>query len=127
MSTVAPKDGTVIPNIQPGAVIGPLLDPKPEKSFDPTAFQYLANVNNGTRVCVASGKSKLKSFDDARMQKAAFGAAARGDSTYDYAFMHRHTSGAVWEVTFGYSGTADLLLATERARSTALVASTGRP
>jgi hypothetical protein len=48
------------------------------------------------------------------MQKSAFGAAARGDSTYDYAFMHRHTSGAVWEVTFGYSGTADLLLAIER-------------
>ena len=33
----APKDGTVIANIMPGAVIGPLLDPKTEKLFDPTA------------------------------------------------------------------------------------------
>jgi tripartite-type tricarboxylate transporter receptor subunit TctC len=114
ISTVAPKDGTVIANIQPGAVMAPLLDPKAEKSFNPTALQYLANANNGTRVCVAGSKSKLRSFDDARMQKAAFGAAARGDSTYDYAFMHKRTTGALWDVVFGYSGTADLLLAIER-------------
>src|SRR4051812_43283695 len=36
ISTVAPKDGTVIANIMPGAIIAPLLDPKMEVLLDPT-------------------------------------------------------------------------------------------
>src|SRR4051812_34781745 len=36
ISTVAPKDGTVIAGIMPGAIMGPLLDPKAEVLFDPT-------------------------------------------------------------------------------------------
>ncbi len=55
------------------AVIGPLLDPKTEKLFDPTEVQYLGNVNNGNRVCVAGAQSKIKTFDDARKIKAQFG------------------------------------------------------
>jgi tripartite-type tricarboxylate transporter receptor subunit TctC len=110
----APKDGTVIANIMPGAVIGPLLDPQAPKLFDPTAVQYIGNVNNGVRVCVSGSKSNIKTFDDARKYKAKFGGAAANDSTHDYGFMHTHTTGAAWDVVLGYRGTADLSLALER-------------
>ena len=53
LSTIAPKDGTVIAAIMPGAVMGPLLDEKAEVLFDPTKVQYLGTANNGTRVCVS--------------------------------------------------------------------------
>ena len=76
IAKVAPKDGTVIANIMPGAVIGPMLDPKAEKLFDPTQVMYIGNVNNGVRVCVSGGTSKIKTFDDARTMKAVFGGAA---------------------------------------------------
>src|SRR5499427_9820284 len=36
VSTIAPKDGTVIAAITPGAVMGPILDEKSETLFDPT-------------------------------------------------------------------------------------------
>src|SRR6266436_10051607 len=36
ISAIAPKDGTAVAGIMPGAVIGPLLDPKSEVLFDPT-------------------------------------------------------------------------------------------
>src|SRR5687767_13929646 len=36
IANIAPKDGTVIAIIMPGAIIGPMLDPKAEKLFDPT-------------------------------------------------------------------------------------------
>src|SRR5438477_361242 len=36
LSTIAPKDGTVIAAIMPGAVMAPLLEDKPEILFDPT-------------------------------------------------------------------------------------------
>jgi tripartite-type tricarboxylate transporter receptor subunit TctC len=114
LSMQAPKDGTVIANIMPGAVIGPLLDPKVEKLFDPTAVMYIGNVNNGTRVCVAGKDSPIKTFEDARTQKAVFGGVSSNDSTRDYGYMHKKTSGAVWNMVTGYKGTADLSLAVER-------------
>ena len=35
LAKIAPKDGTVIAGIMPGAVMGPLLEEKPEILFDP--------------------------------------------------------------------------------------------
>jgi tripartite-type tricarboxylate transporter receptor subunit TctC len=114
VSAIAPKDGTVIAHIMPGAVMGPLLDPKAEVLFDPTKVQYLGNVNNGTRVCISWKTSKIKTFEDTRTQKAAFGGVSTNDSTRDYGFMHKKTSGAIYDMVTGYSGTADLVLALER-------------
>lgn len=114
LSKRAPQDGTAIANIMPGAIIGPLLDPRMEKQFDPTAVQYIGNVNSGSRVCISSSRSKIKTFDDARKIKAKFGGGQKNDSTHDYAFMHKHLTGAVWDVVLGYRGTHGLSLALER-------------
>ncbi len=114
VTTIAPKDGTVIAHIMPGAVIGPLLDPKAEVLFDPTKARYLGNVNNGTRVCVSWKSSKIKTFEDTRTQKATFGGVSTNDSTRDYGFMHKKTSGAAYDMVTGYKGTSDLALALER-------------
>src|SRR5436190_16387881 len=51
VGTVAPKDGLSIGAITPGAIIGPLLDDKPETSFDPLKVTYLGTVNAGARIC----------------------------------------------------------------------------
>jgi tripartite-type tricarboxylate transporter receptor subunit TctC len=114
IANIAPKDGTVIANIMPGAVIGPMLDPKTEKLFDPTQVMYIGNVNNGVRVCVSGSHSKIKTFDDARKLKAVFGGGQANDSTRDYGFLHRKTTGAKWDVVTGYKGTSDLSIALER-------------
>ncbi len=114
IANIAPKDGTVIANIMPGAIIGPMLDPKAEKLFDPTQVMYIGNVNNGVRVCVSGSHSKIKTFDDARTLKATFGAGAKNDSTHDYGYMHRKLTGAKWDMVSGYKGTNDLALALER-------------
>src|SRR5262249_16714335 len=73
ISTVAPKDGPAIAALMPGGVVGPLLDEKAETLFDPTKVLYLGTANNGTRICVSRKDSKIKTFDDALTQKAAFG------------------------------------------------------
>jgi tripartite-type tricarboxylate transporter receptor subunit TctC len=114
ISTMAPRDGTAIAAIMPGAVMGPLLDEKAEALFDPTKVLYVGTANNGTRVCVARQGSKIKTFDDARTQKAAFGGVSTNDSTRDYGFMHKKTAGALYDVVSGYSGTAEIALAMER-------------
>jgi len=114
IANVASKDGTVIANIMPGAVIDPLLDPKAEKLFDPTAVMYIGNVNNGVRVCVSGSQSNIKTFDDARTLKATFGGGQANDSTRDYGQLHRKTTGAKWDLVTGYKGTSDLAIALER-------------
>lgn len=114
ISNLAPKDGTVIANIMPGAVIGPMLNPKLEKLFDPTKVMYIGNVNNGTRVCISGKHSKIKTFDDARKLKATFGGGQSNDSTRDYGYLHIKTTGAKWNLVTGYKGTRDLSIALER-------------
>jgi tripartite-type tricarboxylate transporter receptor subunit TctC len=114
ISTVAPKDGTAVAAIMPGAVMGPLLDEKAEALFDPTKVLYLGTANSGTRVCVSRKDSRIKTFDDALAHKAAFGGVSSNDSTREYGYMHKKTAGAQYDVVSGYSGTAEIALAMER-------------
>src|SRR5712692_5336968 len=114
VSTVAPKDGTAIAAIMPGAVMGPLLDENAEALFDPTKVLYLGTANNGTRICVSRKESKIKTFDDALTQKASFGGVSSNESTREYGYMHKKTSGAQYDVVSGYGGTAEIALAMER-------------
>jgi tripartite-type tricarboxylate transporter receptor subunit TctC len=114
ISAIAPKDGTAIAAVMPGAVMGPLLDEKAEALFDPTKVNYLGTANNGNRVCVTLKGTKIKSFDDVLAQKAVFGGVSTNDSTYEYGHLLKRTAGAQYDVVAGYRGTPDIALAMER-------------
>lgn len=115
LAKIAPKDGTVIAGIMPGAIMGPLLEEKSELLFDPTKVKYLGTANNGTRVCVSWAASGIKSFEDVRSKKEyPFGAVSPNESTHDYAYMLRRTAGATYKVVSGYDGTTQIGLAMER-------------
>jgi tripartite-type tricarboxylate transporter receptor subunit TctC len=114
ISTIAPKDGTAMGAIMPGAIMGPLLDDRVKPAFDPTKVRYIGTANSGTRVCLTMKNSKIKSFDDAQKMKTKFGGSGPNDSTYEYGYMHKHTSGAAWDIVSGYRGTPDMALALER-------------
>jgi tripartite-type tricarboxylate transporter receptor subunit TctC len=115
ISTVAPKDGTSIAAMMPGAIIGPLLDDKPNMQFDPTKVVYIGTADSGVRICATYGTSKIKAFEDTRKQKTVLGASSAGGATRDYAYMYNHTAGTKFEVVSGYKGTVDIALAMERA------------
>jgi tripartite-type tricarboxylate transporter receptor subunit TctC len=111
---VAPKDGTAIGALMPGAIMGPLLEDRAQDLYDPTKFQYLGTADSGTRVCATFTNSKIKTFADAQREKTIMGASQAGGSTRDYVNMHRKTSGAKLDLVTGYKGTADIGLAMER-------------
>ena len=114
ISNVAPKDGSTLGALMPGAIIGPLLDDKAETQFDPTKVIYIGSADAGTRVCATFQSSKIKTFEDARANRTVIGATAAGGATRDYAYLHNHTSGTKFDVVAGYKGTADITLAMER-------------
>jgi tripartite-type tricarboxylate transporter receptor subunit TctC len=114
IATMAPKDGTAIAGIMPGAIMGPLLDEKSEGLFDPTKVLYVGTANSGTRVCVTLKGSKIATFDDTAKVPAKFGGSAPNDSTFEYGYLHKRTSGAIYDVIAGYRGTPEMALAMER-------------
>ncbi len=114
LANTAPKDGTWIGALFPGAIIGPVLDPKPNNKFDPSKFVYIGSADAGTRVCITGPKSKIKTYAQAQQSKAIMGASQAGGSTRDYAYMLNHIAGAKFSVVSGYKGTRDIFLAMER-------------
>jgi tripartite-type tricarboxylate transporter receptor subunit TctC len=112
--SVAPRDGSMIGAVFPGAIMGPQLDDRAQALYEPTKFQYLGSADNATRVCISHARSKIKRFEDTLTQKTIMGASAAGGSTRDYVNMHRKTTGAMFELVAGYKGTADIFLAMER-------------
>src|SRR4029078_2048446 len=114
ISTVAPKDGSSLGALMPGAIIGPLLEDKPRTQFDPTKVVYIGTADSGTRICATFHTSKIKSSTDAEKNRAVAGAPAAGGATRDYAYLHNHTAGTKFEVVAGYKGTVDIALAMER-------------
>lgn len=112
--TIAPKDGTAIGAVSPGAIVAPLLDPRPEFNFDSTRFRYLGTADSGTRVCATLKRSDISTFDEARRKKTIIGVVASGSSTADFAWLHQKTAGANFSIVAGYPGTAEVLLAMER-------------
>ncbi len=112
--TIAPKDGTVIGAVSPGAIVAPLLDPRPEFDFNSTRFRYLGTADSGTRVCATLKRSGISTFDEARRKKTIIGVVASGSSTADFAWLHQKTAGANFSIVAGYPGTAEVLLAMER-------------
>jgi tripartite-type tricarboxylate transporter receptor subunit TctC len=111
---VAPKDGTEIGALYPGAIVGPLLDDKTHWHFKPTEFIYLGSADSGTRLCMTWKTSKTKTFEDAQKHKVVMGASQAGGSTRDYAFLLNRMAGAKFDVVSGYKGSVDILLAMER-------------
>ncbi len=73
IQAIAPKDGTSLAGVMPGAIMGPLLDDRTAPMFDPTKVRYIGTANSGTRVCATLKGSKIGSFADAQKVKAKFG------------------------------------------------------
>ena len=126
IATIAPKDGTSIAGIMPGAIMGPLLDDRTAPLFDPTKVRYVGTANSGTRVCVTLKSGKIQNFEDAQKMKTKFGGSSPNDSTFEYGYLHKHTSGALWDIVPGYRGTPRWRSPWSAARSTASAAGTGR-
>jgi len=114
ISAASPKDGLTIGAIMPGTIMGPLLDDKPDTSFDPSKVAYLGTANTGTYICVTYERAKTRTFDQALSEKTIMGAIAGGNSVTDIANMIKKMTGAQFEMVPGYKGTVDITLAMER-------------
>ena len=118
MFAIAPRDGSTIAIVFPGAIVEPLLGAGPGPGsavrYDATRFEYIGTADNGTRVCATFHTSKVQSIGDAQRTRTVIGATASGGATRDYAIMLNTLAGTQFNVVAGYKGTNDITLAVER-------------
>ena len=114
IATVAPKDGTAVSHVFPGAIVAPLLEEGVKHRYDPATLSYIGSGDTDTRICAVPTTSKIKKLEDLRTTPTAFGASAPGGSTHDYARMVATLAGGQVNVVNGYTGTPPITLAMER-------------
>jgi tripartite-type tricarboxylate transporter receptor subunit TctC len=72
----APKDGTAIGAIQPGAVLAPLLTDQPVQ-HDSRKFIYLGSANGDIYLCFVRADAPVKSFAETFSREVILGPAPR--------------------------------------------------
>jgi tripartite-type tricarboxylate transporter receptor subunit TctC len=114
MSVAAPKDGSTIAVLYPGAIADALTIERAKWRYDPTKLEFLGTPDSGTRLCSTRLESKVKTFELARTEVATIGASAPGGSTFDYPTMLNALAGTKFKVVSGYKATVDIALAFDR-------------
>jgi tripartite-type tricarboxylate transporter receptor subunit TctC len=110
---VAPKDGTVIGAIFPGAVVQPLLG-EAAVQHEPARFNYVGSANSDVYVCFVRSDAPVKHFRDVLATELIVGASGEGGTTRDLPLMLNNVIGARFKIVTGYAGSREITLALER-------------
>jgi tripartite-type tricarboxylate transporter receptor subunit TctC len=110
----APKDGTVLGSFSRGIIVDTLLGAN-KGQFEAQGFGWIGSVTNEVSVCGFSRRSGIRTWDDMLTQKTTVGSSGAADDLGVYANVLRSVFDAKLRLISGYPGTADILLAVERA------------
>jgi tripartite-type tricarboxylate transporter receptor subunit TctC len=110
---VAPKDGTAIGAIFPGAVLQPLLSEVPVP-HDPSKLIYLGSANSDVYVCYVRSDARVKTFKDLLTTELIVGASNPGATTYDLPLLLNSIVGTKFKIVTGYPGSREITLALDR-------------
>ena len=112
--TVAPKDGTSIGAVFPGAIVEPLLGNSAQVQHDSTKLIYLGSANNEVFICIGRSDAPVQKFEDAFSKEMILGASATGGSTRDFPALLNNMLGTKFTLVSGYPGSKEITLAVER-------------
>jgi tripartite-type tricarboxylate transporter receptor subunit TctC len=114
IAIAAPKDGSVIGAIFPGALIEQLIGDKGKVRYDARKLTQIGSANSELYVCIVRSDAGVKSFEDFLKGNILIGASAAGGSTRDFPLLLTSVLGANFKVVSGYPGSTEILLAIEK-------------
>jgi tripartite-type tricarboxylate transporter receptor subunit TctC len=112
--SVAPKDGTVMAVVPAPALFDPLMAGEDLSKYDPRKFNYVANANADTLVCVVRKDAPVQSYKDLFEKELVVGGTGPGSALWYYPTMERYVLGVKLKVIAGYKGSNELSLALQR-------------
>jgi len=111
--SVAPKDGTAMAAVFPGALLDPLIgDVKVQ--HDPNKLVYVGSANSDVYICFLRSDAPAKTFQDTLHHEVILGASNAGGTTRDLPAMMNNLLGTKFRVVTGYAGSKEITLAIER-------------
>jgi tripartite-type tricarboxylate transporter receptor subunit TctC len=110
--SVAPKDGSVIATFSRSIPILPLL--APPATFNATKLTWLGSMSGDTSLCLTSGKSGIRTWQDMLTRPVVMGGQSSGSDSDIYARLYKNVLHAQIKLVTGYPGTNDITLAMER-------------
>lgn len=115
--SLAPKDGTFMAEVLPGAFTQPLMQPTlagGRAAYDPTKFSFVGNGNAETIICVARLDSGVTKFEDVFARELIVGTPGGGSTVHEHSVVLKEVMGAKFKLVTGYPGTREIVLALER-------------
>ena len=109
---VAPQDGTHLGSVAQQLAMALLVDEK--MGIDPRRFNYLGRLTSMIDVAVATPRTGITSFEDARKREVTVGAGQSSSTSAIYARALNAYAGSRFKIITGYSGTAEIQLAVDR-------------
>ncbi len=109
----APKDGTAIGAIQPGAVLQPLHSDQP-LPHDPSRFVMLGSAASGVYLCMVRADAPVKSFAETFNTEVLIGTSGEGATLRMLPILLVNVLGVKLRLVGGYAGSNEILLAMER-------------
>ncbi len=112
VSTVAPRDGTVMAATSGPALLEPLLGATKTVRYDPLKFNYIGSANAEVSTCVIRKDAAVQKFEDVFTTEAIIGSS--GGTTHDLPAAMIATLGAKLRLVGGYPGSREVLLAMDK-------------
>jgi tripartite-type tricarboxylate transporter receptor subunit TctC len=108
---VSPKDGAEIGLFAGNIIIDPLIGGTQHK-YNTRAFNWIGAPASDSQICLASGKTNIKTLDDVFTRELIVGTA--GTATIDFPLTLNNVLGTKLKIIRGYAGSAAIRLALER-------------
>jgi tripartite-type tricarboxylate transporter receptor subunit TctC len=109
----APKDGTAIGAIQPGAVLQKLHSDTP-LPHDPSKFILLGSAASGVYLCLVRADAPVRTFAGAFNTELLIGTPGEGATLRELPILLVNVLGVKFRLIGGYAGSNEILLAIER-------------
>jgi tripartite-type tricarboxylate transporter receptor subunit TctC len=111
MANAAPKDGTVLAEINPGTITTPLLR---KSRYDATKFEWLGSVAVRSYVGAVWHTVAADTVEKMKKTQVIMGSTGKGSQNYQIPALMNHLLGTRFKIVSGYKGGGELNIAMER-------------
>lgn len=107
---IAPKDGTHIGIVMPGALVDPLANSSITYRYQPSKFAFIGTADSSAKLCFGLDRSTVRTIAEAQEKVAVVASGPRSD----YPMMLNNLLRTKFKIVTGYPGPNEQLLALER-------------